>query len=331
MKKTMMKALVQTRQADWDKTPKGDVSVMEMGTVPAPTAEDLKPGEVMVRIHAAALNPVDIKRTVFPLEGGPVPAVVGHDMAGVVEAVASDVSRWRPGDRVFGDLQANTAGPKLTGSVAEIATCRADLLARVPDAVSFAQAAALPLVGQTALQTLRLAGARRGCRVFVSAGAGGVGIHLMQIAKSFYGAAEVATTASAAKEDFVKRHGADVVVDYRTQDAAQVLRDWADAVVDCTHQLDMAHAILNSNNTNTSDGGGGGGVVTIVEPPVHGTTLHLITPCEDDMQAIAHLLSEGKLSPVIDSVYSLDSAMDAVHRQHSGRAMGKVVIKVIDD
>lgn len=297
----------------------GDISVFKVGPFDSPSVPPPS-SQVLIKVYAAALNPVDIKRAGAPLEKA-YPVVVGYDVAGVVEAVAPDVTEFKAGDRVFGDLLPKSLGPKETGSIAELALCRADLLARVPDGVSFVSAAAIPLVSMTAIQALRQAGMHPGANVFVNAGSGGIGLHLMQIAKAMFSAGAVATTASAAKTDLVKQYGADQVVDYKSQDAGEVLAGWADVVVDILGQFDMARKIRKD----------GGTAVSIVGPSEPDIEFCLIEPCAKDMTSCASLLAEGKLVPVIDVVYDLQDGIKALERQASARASGKVMIKVRDE
>lgn len=313
-----MKALLQTKQADGAKHPHGDIGTMKIGTVDAPT--EPQAGHVIVRVYAAGLNPVDIKRTAAPIPPDSTP-IVGHDFAGVVESVGADVTDVQEGDKVFGDMQANTVGPKPTGSCAEYLECRADLLVKMPDGLSFTEAAGLPLVSQTAIQVLNRAGLTIDGKVFVTAGAGGVGLHLMQIAKHLFGASEVATTASSKKVDIVTRYGADIVVDYHNEDAGEKLENWADVAVDCTDERDMILKIAK-DKSNT---------ISILPTDDERVQSWVVAPNHDDMLSVARLVEEGKLKCVIDSVYDLDDALKAFERQASSRSVGKIIIKIRDD
>lgn len=293
---------------------RGDVSTFQLGPVakPAPAA-----GEVLVRVHAASLNPIDLKRNGLDLaEAWPV--VLGYDVAGVVDEVGAGVTQFQKGDRVAGDIMADSIGIKAGGTVAEFCACAAAQLAKIPDALSMTDAAALPLVAQTALVVLREAGARAGESVFVTAGAGGVGIHLMQIAKACFGAAAVGTTVSAAKEQLVRKHGADVVVDYRKENAGEVCKGWADVVVDCTGEVEMGRKILKE----------GGRLVTIVDvmnPDVNGVVLQATGEL---MQEVVDIWEKGQIVPVIDTIYPLKDAVKAAQHLAGGRSTGKVIVQV---
>jgi NADPH:quinone reductase-like Zn-dependent oxidoreductase len=196
-----MRAYVMTRY--------GDASAMELRDVPEPVAGD---GEVLVRVRAAGLNPIDYKvrqgamRMVHRLD---LPQVAGSELAGVVEAVGAGVIRFAVGDRVFARVD-----KKKLGAYATYAVVDETLVGRMPQSLDFADAAGLPLAGLTALQALRDdLGVTKGERVFISGGAGGVGTLAVQLA--VWMGAEVATTASPRGEERVRSLGATTVINYR--------------------------------------------------------------------------------------------------------------------
>ena len=281
---------------------------------PTPTAS-----QVLIKVYASALNPVDLVRDSFEVTDI-FPIVVGYDVAGVVESVGSDVTTLKRGDRVYGDVMRNSNGPKVSGTIAEYCVADADLLSHIPDGFSFTHAAALPVVVFTALQSFDITGCKQGDKVFISGGAGGVGIHAMQVAKAEFGVSQVATTASAAKKEFVQSYGADIIVDYKTQDAGEVLSGWADVVLDTTKETDMGQRILRE----------GGELVTISDfsKPVKTVVLE---PSKQFLERTNRMLKNGTLKPVIDTVYPLSKALDAVKHQEGGRSKGKVMIKVQDE
>ncbi|CDF33306.1 unnamed protein product [Chondrus crispus] len=294
----------------------GDVSTFEMGDLPVPT-----PGtsEVLLRVHAAGLNPIDLKRSYLcNPDDETFPVVTGYDVAGVVESVGSGVTDFAPGDRVFGDPQEPSGAAKSTGTVAEFCVGKQHLLARMPEGTSFVEAAALPVAACTAVQALEIAGLKEGDKLFISGGAGGVGIHAIQIAKALFGASEVATTASAVKTDFVKMYGADKVVDYKTEDAGKVLAGWADVALDTTSESEMEKRVLKE----------GGSLVSIAEFGTPGVRAMMLEPGRKLLEQLAKLLKEGKLKAVVDSVYELEEGVKAVQHVAGGRAKGKVVVKV---
>ena len=294
----------------------GDLSTYEVGDVPVPTAGS---SEVLIRVHAASINPIDLKRSSLGIDDKETfPVVTGYDVAGLVESVGDAVRGFAKGDRVFGNVQADTVGPKTTGTVAEFCVARHDLLARVPDSVSMIDAAALPLVGQTAIQAFEMASVKATDKVFISAGAGGVGIHAMQIAKNMFGVSEVATTASAAKREFVVKYGADKVVDYKTEDAGAVLAGWADMVLDSTKESEMEKRVLKE----------GGKLVSIVDTGKEGVSFLLVIPRKKDLDKIAEAMKDDKLKAVVDTVYPLEDGVKAMKHVLDGRSKGKVVVQV---
>ena len=203
--------------------------------VPTPSAGAK---EVLVQVHAAGLNPVDFKIREGKLKvirRFPLPAVMGNEIAGVVESVGRGVTRFSVGDRVYARLDKDNMG-----GLAEQAVVHEDHLAKMPASLSFESAAAVPLAALTALQALRdELRLQKGQRVFISGGAGGVGTFAIQIAKHF--GATVATTASPRGEALVRRLGADMVIDYTRERFEEVLHDY-DAAFDLLGGDDLARS-----------------------------------------------------------------------------------------
>lgn len=312
---TAMRALLQTKQANSVDSPDGDSSTIQLGETTVPNVP--LPGFVVISVHAASLSSVDIERTVVPLPHGCV-TIVGYDVAGVIIALAPDVSdRLVVGDSVFGTAQTDLMGEKVVGSIAEFAHCRADLVTKIPDGVSFIDAAALPLVGQTALQALRAVNMCAGERILITCGSDGVGIHAMQIAKRIFAAREIATTASESHVSLVKKYGADIIV----EDDGKYLCNWADVALDCGYETNLLAHMCKDIGRAIS-------IMPSREPVIK--TL-LLKPNHEDMCCVARLVLEKKLYAVVDSVFDLDNAMKAVERLESGQAMGKVVIQVRSD
>jgi NADPH:quinone reductase-like Zn-dependent oxidoreductase len=191
---------------------------------------DPKTGELLIRVNAAGVNPIDWKiraghmQQAVPLQ---LPVTLGGDFAGVVEAVAAGVAGLKAGDAVYGQAPVTNGG---SGSFAEAVLARAGTVAAKPRSVSYVEAGALPLVGVSALQALseylRLSA---GQKVLIHGGAGGIGSAAIQIAKHL--GAHVATTASGDDIDYVKSLGADTVIDYKAQKFEEVVHDF-DAVFD---------------------------------------------------------------------------------------------------
>lgn len=243
----------------------GGPEVDEVGRIPAPSADDLKEGQVLLEVWASSLNPADYKqrsgaqKVILKSE---FPQVYGFDFSGQV--VASKSSDWVAGDEVFGMCKGLRRG-----GLAEFFVVDGDICARKPAGVSHAQAAGVPLVGITAVGMLRKCGLKdgdpdgRAPRVLVLGGAGGVGACAIQLAKGLFGASFVATTASAGpKTEFVTSLGADRVVNYREDDFAKVLHsdddaERFDAILDCMGDAKRCPPLLKS----------GGGLVSIAASP----------------------------------------------------------------
>lgn len=233
----------------------GDATAMTLREVPAPAADA---GSVLIRVHAAGLNPVDYKirqgkaRLLNHLD---LPMVAGSELAGAVAAAGPGVTRFGEGDRVF----ARVAKSRL-GAFADYAVVSESLIAKMPATLDFVQAAGLPLAGLTALQALRdELGVAREDRLYISGGAGGVGTMAIQIAK--WMGAQVATTASPRGDALVRRLGANHVVDYTREKARDVLHGY-DAAFDLIGGDDLAGAFAIVKP--------GGKVVSIAGVPGHG-------------------------------------------------------------
>lgn len=284
------------------------------------------PSEVLVRVHAAGVNPTDWwHRSTGGLAGGPVR--LGWDVSGTVEAVGLGVTMYRPGDEVYGMPRL----PQPAGAYAEYLTSPARHLARKPRGLSHVEAAALPVAALTGLQSLvDTAGVRPGQRVLVHAAAGGVGHLAVQIAKSL--GAHVIGTASAAKHDFVRSLGADEVIDYRTADFASAARD-IDVVID-TIGGEYGPRSLRTLRP-------GGMVVSLASPAearlaevAAGSGLRagftIVEPDHAGLKALADLADAGTLRPHIAAVLPLADAARAHELGESGRTTGKLVLRVVE-
>lgn len=279
-------------------------------------------GEVLVRVHAAGVNPVDWKTraTGGLIAWGPVPAV-GWDVSGTVEAVGPGVTLFQPGDEVFGMPRF----PQQAGAYAEYVTTPARHLTRKPAAIDHVQAAALPLASLTAWQALTdTAGLRAGQRVLVHAAAGGVGHFAVQIAKAL--GAYVIGTASAAKHDLVRSLGADEMIDYRTTAFEDVVSD-VDVVID---GIGGDYGVRSLKVLRP-----GGHLITLTSPdqvPADAegfrTGWTLVEPDHAGLRAVAALVEEGKLRPVVDTVLPLAQAAKAHEIGEQGRTTGKIVLTV---
>lgn len=320
---------------------------MEMVELPRP---EPGPGELLVRVRAAGVNPLDYKirdGAVKVLLRFSFPLILGTDLAGDVEAIGAGVTRFRVGDAVYSRLSNDRIG-----AFAEYALVRESAAARKPARLDYVQAASLPLVGLTAWQSLiELAGLRAGQKVLIHAGSGGVGTFAIQLAKHL--GAEVATTASARNHALVKSLGADLAIDYQTTRFESVARD-QDVVLDTQggETLRRSFEVVKP----------GGVVVTIGGRPdgkfarAWGLSLPLVwilgflnrkidhlakekrvrfeylfmRASGEQLERIGALVDQGVIGPVLDKTFPLEAAAEAVSYVESGRAVGKVVIRVAD-
>ncbi len=299
----------------------GGPDVLEITEAPRP---EPIPSEVLVRIRAAAVNPVDamIRSGLFPLLGQP-PFILGWDISGVVEQVVPGVNRFRVGDEVFG----MPFFPRAAGGYAEFLAVPSRQLARKPAAVDHAHAAALPLVGLTAWHSLvDTAQVRAGQRVLIHGGGGGVGHLAIQVAKAR--GAHVITTTSAPKHGFVRRLGADEVIDYRTVDFTDVVHD-VDVVLDTVGGGYGPRSLTSLRP--------GGMFVTVVErtdaalqarTEAAGMRFAGVTvePDYAGLEALARLVDSGQVRPSVEHDLPLADAAKAHELIEAGRSQGKIVL-----
>jgi NADPH:quinone reductase-like Zn-dependent oxidoreductase len=323
-----MKAIVQDTY--------GSPDVLELRDVDKPVVGD---DEVLVQVHAAGVDqgvwhmmaglPYLIRIAGYGLRA-PKSSVPGSDVAGRVEAVGGNVTRFRPGDEVFGTGR---------GSFAEYACARADRLAPKPANLGFEQAAAVPVSGQAALQAVRDQGkVRPGQRVLIIGAGGGVGTFAVQLAKER--GAEVTGVCSTTKTELVRSIGADRVVDYTRDDFADG-RNRYDVVLDIAGNRSLSHLrrALAPEGTLVLVGGEGGGKwlggidrqlrAHVLSPFVRqklGTWIS--TQREEDLETLRELLEAGKVTPVVDRTYPLSEVPEAIRYLRGGHARGKVVITV---
>lgn len=316
----------------------GPPSVLRLEEIERPTPGT---GEVLVRVHAASVDAgvwhlttgrPYLLRAAFGLRA-PRSRVRGMDLAGRVEAVGPGVTRFRPGDEVYGTGD---------GSFAEFACARESRLASKPANLDFAQAAAVPVSACTALQGLRDSGrVQAGQTVLVIGASGGVGTYAVQLAKSF--GAHVTGVCSAAKADLVRSLGADEVVDYTREDPTDGTRRY-DLVLDIAgnRPLSRLRAALNPRGTLVVMGGEGGGrwlggidrqLRAVLLSPFVGQRLRMLAAKQDhdDLRILAGLIEAGTLTPAIDRAFPLADVPEAVRYLKEGRARGKVVVTVQGD
>lgn len=292
---------------------------------------------VLVRVHASSANPVDL----FPLSpagylmGGRKASVAGTDFAGVVEAVGANVTEFRAGDGVFGASR---------GAFAEyMVVPETGGIARKPAGVSFLDAGTLGVAASTALQALRdHGGVGHGARVLLNGASGGVGTFAVQIAKAL--GAEVTAVCSARNADTARALGADTVIDYTTQDFVREAGRH-DVMVDIagSRPWSQCKRVLNEGGTYVLTGiaavqhGKGGtlralgriGWLQLVSK-VNGPKLEFFIAAirRQDLEFIAGLVTEGRVRPVIEKVYDLAHAGDALAHIDAGHVRGKLAIEV---
>jgi NADPH:quinone reductase-like Zn-dependent oxidoreductase len=321
-----MKAIVQTRY--------GASGVLAVEDVDMPEIGD---DGVLVHVRASSVNALDWHlirgRPYFArLTTGlrrPKSPVPGTDVAGVVVAVGQGVTEFRPGDEVFGAR---------SGAYAEYVAGRVRNFVVKPANLTFEQAAAIPVAAITALQALRdKGGAQAGQRVLILGAGGGVGSFAVQLAK-VYGA-EVTAATSTNNVDMVRSIGADEVIDYRRESATRSGRRY-DLVVDVggyaslrdlsrTVTPDGTVVLVGAGNASTL--GLAAGLLTVaLRSRLRGPRMlfFLAQVTRDDLLALAELAAAGKISPVIDRIYPLREAAEAVRYVETGQARGKVVITV---
>ncbi|MGB5622887.1 MAG: NAD(P)-dependent alcohol dehydrogenase [Gammaproteobacteria bacterium] len=313
----------------------GSPDVLEYADIEKPTPAD---DEVLVKIHAASVNPLDwhymrgspyIMRLMSGL-GAPTETRLGVDYAGTVEAVGSKVTRFKPGDAVFGAW---------TGAFAEYVNTREDrAIALKPANMTFEQAASVPIAALTALQALRDKGqVKPGQKVLINGASGGVGTFAVQIAKSF--GAEVTGVCSTRNVEMVRSIGADHVFDYKEEDYTKSGQRY-DLIVDMVgnHSPLANQRVLNPEGTLVLVGGAKGNWVAPLINPLKALVLSwfvdqkivtLLARLEPgDLSFLAKLMQAGSMTPVIDRRYPLAKVPEAIRYSETGRARGKIVINV---
>lgn len=308
----------------------GSPDVLQLKEVADPANKE---NEVLVQVHAVALNAGDV----FSMRGSPWLArfsvgfpkpkdyVLGWDMAGRVEAVGEQVTRFQPGDEVFASC---------SHTLAEYVSVAADKAAKKPTNLTFAEAAAVPTAAVTALQGLRDAGkVQPGQKVLVNGASGGVGTFAVQIAKAF--GAQVTGVCSTRNVDMVRSLGADHVIDYTQEDFTQGSRRY-DLILDnvASRSFSELRRVLTPQGVIVPNSGHGGmGYVLkafVLSPFTRQVTgMYLASPNDKDLAVLKELIETGKLKPVIDRTYPLHQTPDAFRYLEESHAQGKVVITVI--
>lgn len=299
----------------------GDPSVVRINEVKKPSPGE---GQILIEVYAASLNPWDTKvregatKSFMPLD---FPATMGGDFAGVVAELGSGVESLQVGDKVYGSAGL-TGG---SGAFAEFAIAPAKHVAKAPLNLDLTESASLVLVGVSAWQALtEYLDVRSGEKILIQGGSGGIGSIAVQIAKHL--GAYVAATAPAEGVDLVKALGADEVIDYKTQDFTQLVRDY-DVVFDTVG----GETFTKSIGVLKPDGRAGSMIADIDETP-HPDGVQLIrTNSEattERLDRLRELVEQGVVTPRVAKVFPLEQAAEAFQARESGGLTGKVVIKV---
>lgn len=306
----------------------------------------LTENDVLIKVHAASINPLDLRvlegefKAILPVQ---FPFILGNDFAGTVVEVGSNVTQFKAGDEVY-------AKTDLNGAFAEYTVVQQSSLALKPQNISMELAASLPLVSLTAWQALvEIAKVKAGQKVLIHAGSGGVGSIAIQLAKHL--GATVATTTSGKNARWVRELGADIIVDYKTTDFEQELKDY-DVVLDTQggKTLEKSLNVLKR----------GGRLISISGPPdrafaeaiqvnwllkcvipllswsirnkakKRGVTYSFLfmQPNGQQLSKISQLVEAGKIKPVVDQVYEFIQIKEALQYVNTGRAKGKVILKI---
>ncbi|KHN26872.1 Quinone oxidoreductase-like protein, chloroplastic [Glycine soja] len=299
----------------------GGVDVLKLDSNVA--VPDVKEDQVLIKVVAAALNPVDAKRRQgkFKATDSPLPTVPGYDVAGVVVKVGSQVKDFKVGDEVYGDVNEKALeGPKQFGSLAEYTAVEEKLLAPKPKNLDFAQAASLPLAIETAYEGLERTGFSPGKSILVLNGSGGVGSLVIQLAKQVYGASRVAATSSTRNLDLLKSLGADLAIDY-TKENFEDLPEKFDVVYDAIGQCDRAVKAVKED----------GSVVALTGAVTPPGFRFVVTSNGEVLRKLNPYLESGKVKPIVDpkGPFPFDKLAEAFSYLETNRATGKVVIHPI--
>lgn len=318
---------------------------MRLGELPEP---ELRDDDVLIDVHAAGINLLDSKiksgefKLILPYR---LPLVLGHDVAGVVTRVGSRVRQFKAGDPVY-----SRPADRRIGTFAQLIAVNQNDVAPKPRNVTMEAAASIPLVGLTAWQALvERAHLQKGQKIFIQAGSGGVGTFAIQLAKHI--GATVATTTSSANTDLVKSLGADIVIDYKKDDFAKVLQNY-DVVLHSQDSaaLEKSLRVLKPGGTLVSISGppdpafakeiGAPWFVNLIVRLLSSGVRNKATRFDLEysflfmrangrqLREITGLIEAGVIRPVVDRVFPFESTNEALAHVETGRAKGKVVVKI---
>lgn len=323
----------------------GKIEDLQMDEQPKPSITE---NDVLVKVHAASINPLDLRvlegefKAILPVR---FPFILGNDFAGVVVQIGSDVTQFKIGDEVY-------AKTDLNGAFAEYTVVQQSSLALKPQNISMELAASLPLVSLTAWQALvEIAKVTAGQKVLVHAGSGGVGSIAIQLAKHL--GATVATTTSAKNVPWVKALGADIIIDYKTTDFEQEIKNY-DVVLDTQggKTLEKSLNVLKRGGRIISISGppdrafaeaiNANGLLKFIIPLLSWSTRKkakkrgitysflFMQPNGQQLSQISNLVEAEKIKPVVDTEYDFSKIKEALEYVNTGRTKGKVVLKIAD-
>lgn len=301
----------------------GGPEVITINNVPKPAPLE---NQVLIEVHSATINPFDYKvrrgymKDAMPLK---LPLTIGGNLSGVVIDVGSQVADFKVGDEVFGQSYAFGGG---SGAIAEYAVANAENIAIKPKEINHIQSGSLPLVGVSAIQALEQhINLTKGQKILIHGGAGGIGSIAIQLAK--YLGTYVATTASSKDLEFVKGLGADEVIDYKSQDFSEILKDF-DAVYDLVggETTDKSFKVLKK----------GGILVSMVGAPSEELAKQYEVKVigqntetnSKNLSRLAGLVDQGVIKPQVAKIFPLEQTREAFEYVETGHPKGKVVINV---
>jgi len=313
----------------------GSADVLDLEDIEKPAPAD---DEVLVKVHAAAVNPLDwhyMRGSPYFMRlgtglGAPKDTSMGVDFAGTVEAVGGNVTRFKPGDEVFGGR---------SGAFAEYVAVREDrALAIKPPNMTFEQAASVPIAAITALQAIRDKGnLQPGQKVLINGASGGVGTFAVQIAKSF--GAEVTGVCSTRNVEMVRSIGADHIFDYTKEDYTESGEQY-DLIIDMVgnHSLSANRRVLTPEGSFVIVGGAKGNWLGPLMSPLKALmfspfvgqefVMILAEMRQDDLAILGDLMLAGEVTPVIDRRYQLSEVAEAIRYSEDGHASGKIIVIV---
>jgi NADPH:quinone reductase-like Zn-dependent oxidoreductase len=297
----------------------GHADKVKINEVDTPT---IKPDQVLVEVHAASINPFDtaVREGNFEI---PLPITLGGDIAGTVVEVGSQITHVAQGDKVYGQAHAVSGA---SGAFAEFAATGGEQVGKAPSNLDFKEAASLTLVGQSAMQVIQgHINLQPNQKILIHGGSGGIGSVAIQIAKHI--GAHVATTANGEGVDYVKKLGADEVIDYKVQKFEDLLHDF-DAIFDTVggETYKRSYEVLKP----------GGVIVSMIEQPDHALMeQYKVTAIAQQTQTtpeslakLTSLIESGVIAPHVDKVFPLEQIAQAFETRESGKVLGKVVLVI---